>query len=317
MDGRLPKAGMTLRTLCGRVGPPHYATVAVDVFDRRKGHKRKYRGLYKLGAVETLSPADAFELIVVPTKHYALAQTLEQIAPQAGDANFLLLTQNWRGTRKFDSILPRYRYVYGDAKAGGAFSEGTLFAALSAIDIGPPEGEPTPLAKKAAALFAGTGMQAPLHSDMLHYLWIQYAITGGLWAALVHAGSMEAILNDRASASAAFLAARECLEVVKARGVEPSKYRESAPFLTNSALRKRIYTWLMGWAFRHDEFMQRCSAHSFGDPVEVKTFYDDLIAAGRELGVSMPVMQSYAESIRRFATTPHEPTAQKECSTRF
>lgn len=32
----------------------------------------------------------------------------------------------------------------------------------------------------------------------------------------------------------------------------------------------------------------------FGDPVEIKTFYDDLIASGHDLGVSMPVMQSYA-----------------------
>ena len=39
------------------------------------------------------------------------------------------------------------------------------------------------------------------------------------------------------------------------------------------------------------------------DPVEIKTFYDDLIAAGHDLGVSMPVMESYADAIRRFAMT--------------
>ena len=55
--------------------------------------------------------------------------------------------------------------------------------------------------------------------------------------------------------------------------------------------------------FRHDEYTKRCSAHAFGDPVEVKTFYDDLIATGRDLGVSMPVMENYAADIKRFATT--------------
>jgi ketopantoate reductase len=279
--------------------------VPVDVFDRRKGRKRKYCGLYKVRVVETLPPVDTFELIIVPTKHYALAQTLQEIVPQAGAADFLLLTQNWRGTQEIDSILPPSRYVYGDAKAGGTFSEGTLFSTLSAIDIGPPEGEPTPLGKKAAALFTATGMQAEVHPDMLRYLWIQYAITGGLWAALVHAGSFEAILKDRKAGSAAILAARECLEVVKSRGVQLSLYPETAPFLTNSALRRRIYTWVMGWAFSHDEYTKRCSAHAFGDPVEVKTFYEDLVATGHDLGVPMPVMESYAESIRRFAITPH------------
>lgn len=280
----------------------------LDIFDRRKGSERNFRGLYKLRVIETLSATDPFKLIVVPTKHYELTQTLEEIVSQAGAADFLLLTQNWRGTKEIDSILPRPRYAYGDAKAGGAFSEGTLVAALSAIDIGPPEGDPSTPAKTSADLFASANIKSRLHADMLHYLWIQYAITGGLWAALVHAGSFEAILNDRKAGSAAFAAVRECLEVVKRRGVAVSQYPEANPFLTNSALRRGIYSWLTRWMFRHDEYTKRCSAHAFGDAVEVRTFYDDLIATGRNLGVSMPTMETYAEDIKRFAATPHGAT---------
>jgi 2-dehydropantoate 2-reductase len=279
--------------------------LAVDVIDRRTGHKRNYRGRYNLNTVETVPPADAFELVIVPTKHYALAETLEEVVSRVGTAEFVLLTQNWRGTKEIDAILPRSRYVYADAKAGGTFAKGTLVAALSTIDIGPPEGEPTALAKTAASLFASANIQSSLHADMLHYLWIQYAITGGLWAALVHAGSVEAALSDR-NANSALLAARECLELVKHRGVALSQYPEVAPFLTNSALRRRVSTWVMRWMFRHDEYTKRCSAHAFGDPVEVKTFYDDLIAGGHDLGVSMPVMGSYAEAIQRFAITSPE-----------
>jgi ketopantoate reductase len=138
---------------------------------------------------------------------------------------------------------------------------------------------------------------------MLHYLWIQYAITGGLWAALIQAGSQDAILTDRDASAAALRAACECLRVVRRRGVELSLYPETEPFLTDFSLRRRLNIWMTRWLFRHDEYTKRCSAHAFGDPVEVKVFYDDLIATGRELGVSMPVMESYAEAIRRFAIT--------------
>jgi 2-dehydropantoate 2-reductase len=220
--------------------------LAVDLFDRRKGHKRNFRGLYKLGAVESLSPENTFELIIVPTKHYALAQALREIAPEAGTADFLLLTQNWRGTAEIDAILPRSRYVYGDAKAGGTFSEGGLIATLSAIDIGSPEGEPSALAKKAASLFAASDIKTNLHAHMLHYLWIQYAITGGLWAALIHAGSFDAILANGNAGRAAFNVARECLEVVRRRGVVLSEYPEAVPFLTNSAVCRQIYLWVNG-----------------------------------------------------------------------
>jgi ketopantoate reductase len=129
-------------------------------------------------------------------------ETLKEIVPRADSAEFLLLTQNWRGTEEIDSILPRPRYVYGDAKAGGTFSGVTLVAALKAMDIGSPEGEPTALAKKAADLFASAGIQTRLHSNMLHYLWVQYAITGGLWAALIQAGSLDALLSDGDATSA-------------------------------------------------------------------------------------------------------------------
>jgi 2-dehydropantoate 2-reductase len=276
--------------------------MTLDVFDRRKGHKRNFRGLYKLDAVETLSSTGTFDLVIVPVKHYALVQTLKEVVPRLDAAEFLLLTQNWRGTGEIDSILPRPRYVYGDAKAGGTFAGGTLVAALKAIDIGTPEGEPTALAKKVADLFASAGIHSRLHSDMLHYLWVEYAMTAGPWAALVQAGSFDAMLNDSDATSAALKAGRECLEVVEQRGVDLSRYPEASPFMTKSALRRQINIWFMRRMFRHDEYTKRCSAHALGDPVEVKTFYDDLIATGHDLGVSMPVMESYAEAIRQFAT---------------
>ncbi|HXY10692.1 MAG TPA: 2-dehydropantoate 2-reductase N-terminal domain-containing protein [Terriglobales bacterium] len=290
--------------------------LTLDIFDRRKRHKRNFRGLYRLNAVETLSPTDPFDLVIVPVKHYALVETLKGIVSQTGSAEFLLLTQNWRGTDDIDLVLPRTRYIYGDAKAGGTFSEGTLVAALKAVDIGSPEGEPSVLARKVEALFASADFQTGLHSDMLHYLWVQYAITGGLWAALIQAGSIDAILSDREATPAALGAARECLQVVKRRGVDLSRYAEATPFLTSSALSRRFNIWMTRWMFRHDDYTKRCSAHAFGDPVEVKTFYDDLIDMGHQHGVSMLVMESYREAIRRFAeasasreATPRSPTA--------
>jgi hypothetical protein len=66
---------------------------------------------------------------------------------------------------------------------------------------------------------------------MLHYLWVQYAITGGLWPALVQAGSFDALLSDRHAGATALTAARECLEVVRQRGVDLSGYPETKPFL--------------------------------------------------------------------------------------
>jgi ketopantoate reductase len=82
--------------------------LTLDMFDRRKRHKRNSGGLYRLNAVETLSPVDTFELVIVPVKHYALAETLKGVVPQAGSAEFLLLTQHWRGTDQFCRVHGTY-----------------------------------------------------------------------------------------------------------------------------------------------------------------------------------------------------------------
>lgn len=230
-----------------------------------------------------------------------LIETLKEVVPLSDTAEFLLLTQNWRGTTDIDSILSRTGYTFGDAKAGGKFSKGTLVAALSALDVGSPEGEPSPLARKVAALFNSANIPTRLHSNMLHYLWIQYAITGGPWAALVHCGSFDVMLDHPEAMSAALTAGCECLEVVRQRGIALSRYAETKPFVTRSALREQFYKWIMRRMFRHDEYTKRCAAHALGDPIEVKTFYDDLVASGRDLGVSMPVMESYSQDIARFA----------------
>ena len=132
-------------------------------------------------------------------------ETLKEIVPKAGSAEFLLLTQYWRGTERHRPYLPRARYVYGDAKAGGTFSEGTLVAALKAIDIGSPEGEPSALAKKPQSY------SPQRHTNQTSFEHAALPV-GSICddrrsvAALVHAGTFAAMLNERDATSAALKA---------------------------------------------------------------------------------------------------------------
>jgi 2-dehydropantoate 2-reductase len=274
--------------------------VPMDVYDRRKGHGRYFRGKYAIKVTEAASPFDRYDLVIVPTKHFQLDDALKQLVPVAGEADFLLLTQNWRGTDAVDAILPRGRYVYGDAKAGGTFSSGMLISTLASVDLGPPEGAVMPPAMKIAAVLQSASIPTVQHEEMLRYLWVQYAITGGLWPALVRAGSMEAVLRDRQASLLAMKAVRECLEVVSRRGVDLQDYPETKVFLASSWLRRRFGVWVFKLMLRFNEFVKRSSAHALQDPTEIKVFYDDLTSTGRQLGVPMPVMDGYAEDIARF-----------------
>ena len=123
----------------------------IDMFDVRKGHKKDSIGHYPIHVTETLQPSDGYELVVVPTKHYKLIETLKQLAPQAGNVDYFLLTQNWEGSGAIDAIVPPSRTVYGDAKAGGKFDGNLLIGTIASVDIGRRMGGTMPAWTKYSA----------------------------------------------------------------------------------------------------------------------------------------------------------------------
>jgi 2-dehydropantoate 2-reductase len=272
----------------------------IDMYDVRRGHKRNFIGHYPIRVTETVTPADGYELIIVPTKHYHLLETLEKLVPQTGNADYWLLTQNWDGTDSIDAILSPSRYVYGDAKAGGKFDGQTLIGTLASVDIGQVGGRHDVCLDKIIALCRSAQVEVTFQENILHYLWVQYAITGGLWPALVKAGSFEAVFANREIGEQGVRAVRECLEIVTRRGVDLKKYPETKMYLNS----RPIGLWLAGLVlkamFRFNKLVQRSSAHGLSDAEEIRAFYYDLLKTGQKLGVDMPAMSAFEPDIRRF-----------------
>jgi ketopantoate reductase len=280
--------------------------IRMDVLDNRKG-KKQFIGGYALQVTETLAAADGCELVIVPTKPYQLEKVLGQIVPRIGPADYLLLTQNWQGTAKIDECLPRSRYAYGDAKAGGAFRDGTLISALfPTIDLGQVDGRREDWLKKTAALFGDVGIQPVLQENILHYIWVQYAINAGLWTGVVRAGGLDPLLKDSRTGEKSLRAVKECLDVVARRGVDVKKYGEARMYLNTSFMRPRIMSWMLRFLFYFNKSVYRTSLHALGDPREITTSYYDLLNTGRELGVPMPVMTSFENDMLRFAGSKNE-----------
>lgn len=278
--------------------------ISMDVLDNRKGYKKKYLGRYNLQVTETLNPSDGFELVIVPTKPYQLEEALQSIVPFVDSGDYLLLTQNWHGTAKIDAILPQSHYIYGDAKAGGVFEDGTLVAAIfPSIDLGKVSKETGGPLEKAVALFEDAKIDVVIHENILHYIWVQYAITGGLWPAVVRAAGLDELLRDRRTGELSLLMVNECLEVVARRGVDLKRYPDTRMWTTQSAFRRQVALIGLILLFRFNKSVYRTSAHALGDPIEIKTSYYDLLNTGRELGVDMPVMSSFEDDILRFTNS--------------
>lgn len=276
--------------------------IKIDMYDVRKGHKKDFIGHYPIHLTETLQPSDGYEMVVVPTKHYSLLQTLKQLIPQTGNTDYFLLTQNWDGTEAIDAIIPPSRCVYGDAKAGGKFDGDTLIATIASVDIGQMGGRHDACLEKVIALCRSAQVDVTVQENIQHYLWVQYAVTGGLWPALVKGGSIKAALSDRQLGEQTFRAVGECLDVIARRGVDLNKYPETKMYQSTSPVALWVAGLMLKFMFRFNKLVSRSSAHGLGDPQEVKTFFYDLLNTGQKLGVEMPAMLGFEPEIQKFSS---------------
>jgi ketopantoate reductase len=119
--------------------------VNLDLLDERKGHLKYNATKYTLKCVEEISPADQYELIIVPTNVHQVEEVLETLVPVSGQAIFLIFTGNWDGTAFIDRRLPRERYLLGYADGGGTIrDDGVYWTNLgSEVHLGEVTSQPT------------------------------------------------------------------------------------------------------------------------------------------------------------------------------
>jgi 2-dehydropantoate 2-reductase len=278
----------------------------IDMLENRKG-RRNFTGKYDIKLTETLSPADGYDAVIVPTKPYQLLEVLRQIVPLTGGADYLLLTQNWNGTAEIDAVLPQSRYIFGDAHAGGIWKDDLLIATImNDIILGQVDGGRDPVLQKFTALFEGIQLKVIIPENILHYIWVQYAINAGLWTGLVSAGSLDALLRDSINGPLSLLSVKECLDVAAKRGIDLKKYPETQMYMnTGSKIGGMIAGFVMRMLFKFNKSVQRSSAHGLGDPTEIKCAFDDLLRMGTDLDVEMPITRSFQTDMENFAAKDH------------
>ena len=170
------------------------------------------------------------------------------------------------------------------------------------IDMGSIDGRKNSALEEASKLFEVAGLKPIIQENILHYIWIQYAINAGFWPALVRAGGINKLLKDRKTGDLSLFAVKECLEVVSKKGVNLKKYPEARQYSNTSFLARRISEALLNIMFRLSKSIKRTSAHTLADPAEIRESYYDLLNTGRKPGVEMPVMASFEPDIIKLLT---------------
>jgi ketopantoate reductase len=276
--------------------------VDLDLLDERKGHPSNHQTHYALHCVDTFSPLDGYELVIVPVNADQLDGVLKTLVPCVGkDALFLTFTSNWEGLGVIDAHLARSRVLLGYAGGGGTIRKGVYWTNLgSEIHLGSADGQETADLARVRALFETADFKPEVHAKMLDWLWVHNAGNIGFAAGFARDRDMQLLLRDGALLKTCVLATRELLTLCEKRGIDVKDYPDiSAMFWP---------TWLvanmMRWLYATNKSMQRFTAHAVSDGSLRETYfhYQAMLKTADELGVPIPALRSLGNHLETAVT---------------
>ncbi len=261
--------------------------IQLDLLDERKGHTKYNMTKYAVKCVEEVSPADGYELIIVPTSMHQTEDALKALVPVSGNATFLILSGNWDGTEFIDQLLPRERYLLGYADGGGTIRNGAYWTDLGAeIHIGMLEGGSKEKFEKVKASFVKADMKPDVQENIVHWLWQHAASAVGFALGFAKYRDIKTFLKDKELVHQCVLSTKELYRLCSLRGVGLEQFPE-ASFIN---LPNWLVTALVKWNIGHREAAQRYSAHgeSEGSQQEMKAYYASIMRSANELNFEMP-----------------------------
>ncbi len=296
----LSQAGHDVRHYV-RTGRPSGRGSALDLnlLDGRTAQPHELRLRYPARIVDGFGPADGYELILVSLKHYDVPAILYQLAVDAGKADILFFNNWWDDLAAIDDVLAG-RYLWGFPVAGGGWVDGVLDAALlDTIHLGEVDGRDTPRLARVRGLFESAGLEVEIEPNMLHWLWVHFAIEAGLVSSAIAAGGIGALLDDPTRLEAAILAGREALDICRARGVAIERISDAAAFFAPlEAVADGIHD-----CYAANRPARRILERQTGVD-EVKRIHADVLATGRRLGVPMPRLAALGPLVEAWAGGP-------------
>ncbi|MCE1252592.1 MAG: hypothetical protein LWX83_03470 [Anaerolineae bacterium] len=268
--------------------------INMRLLDGREKKARDKEFLYSAEITESFDSASNYDLILVSVRHYQLESVLPLLNEHAGQTDILFFNGLWGDFDQVEKFIPRSQFLWGFPVAGGGYRGGTLDAALlDEIRLGEIDGAVTPRLERIKSAFEQAGLKVDARGNMLHWLWVHFAINCGIIGAAFKAGGARELLNSIPNLRLGILAGRDALKVCAARGVNTHAFEDAQSFYS-PALLGAVAVWLMMKTNAPArKIMER---HTAVD--ELQRMYHDLLDTADRLNIDMPYyrrLQTYVD----------------------
>ncbi len=212
----------------------------------------------------------------------------------------LFFNNNWDGLAFIKQHLPITQYVLGMPRAGGSIKDGVLDGAItkdvmlgnSICGKAAPENViriANENLQKIAKMFEEAGIKPIFQENMEHWYWAHLASTVPWIAGSAKVRGFLPFAKNRKAISEALKAGKECVEIVKARGVDVTRVQDLQLFLAPvwfSAFMTQLF-------IGGEVSMKISTGHGAYAPAELQKIYYDLVATGKQFSVPTPILDSY------------------------
>jgi ketopantoate reductase len=273
--------------------------IAISCLDMRGsslfiGRAKHINALYHPTLVESFSPDDQYELILVCVRRNQLRDVLPTLAANAGDATILFLQNNWTGVTEIEPFVTPSRYLLGFPSVGGARDQRAVKCVLLAdTRLGEVDGRVTPRLERIARAIRKAGFKPKLSRQIIPWLQIHCAGVAAFTGCYYKAGSYEALAQSSSLIREMILALRESLEVCRARGINSKNRSYGLPLFLLVPLTKRL--------IRSEAGRLGTEGHMGHATDEAQFIYFEVLAEGERLGVKMPYFRGFQKYVREGA----------------
>ena len=194
----------------------------------KKGEER--RDQYK---VNLAKPNTEYDFIILSVASGKIKDAIETLSRNYIRGSLILFCNFWNSREEMNEIAGAYPYIIGFPTAGGRLLQNNLDCVLfDHIMLESEEKAGISNYKALTALLEYTDLKTEIPYDMVEWIWLHMAINAGVTSSAAREGKIDHpmqlalnLMKDAHALSITVKVIRETIQVVKARGVDLSFYK--------------------------------------------------------------------------------------------
>ncbi|WP_075557329.1 ketopantoate reductase family protein [Parabacteroides timonensis] len=293
---QLTKAGHDITVLVRQGKKSRIEKDGIDIFcsDFRGKQKQTEQVTFRPKVIDSLSPDNDFEYIIVATNCIYLKDILPVLAESAGKAHILFFQNIWNDFETIARFLSPEQYFFGfPFKVGGGRDEHCIHCAISGMKnsatlLGEVNGEITPRIVKMSNALEKANLKPLVSKHIKTWLITHYAIAASLSAGIIKAGGGKNFAGNSQLLKNTVKSIREGFEICYRKGFDPKVEKANRPYY----LPLFFLVPVLMKIYSNETLCIMFDGHTQHAPDEIKRMLEDVIADGEKYNVQMLYLKS-------------------------